>query len=200
MYTLYYISESLQISTLEVETLDQEIIIPENLHFIALRKGINFINEPHSCIDFTDLERLAIAQRLDDLNLFQNHPFRLKNSKFSPLCQIDPKPKLNFELVFSNESDEQPPVIIEDGNGNFIYSFPESGFVDLDFLDYYKYTLSAFSSNLHVQKKLELFINGAWILIYDNREFVNYSIAFTESIYPENATKIRLTIALTQPV
>lgn len=98
MYTLYYISESLQISTLEVETLDQEIIIPENLHFIALRKGINFINEPHECIDFTHLERLAIAQRLDDLNLFQNHPFRLKNSKLSPLCQMDPNFAMNFKL------------------------------------------------------------------------------------------------------
>lgn len=89
MYILYYVTENLQISFIEVETLDQEIIIPENLSFIALRKGINFINEPHQCIDFTHLERLSIAGRLDDINLFKESPFRLKNSKLSPLCQID---------------------------------------------------------------------------------------------------------------
>ena len=89
MYTLYYITESFQINTIEVLTLDTPVILPENLHFIALRKGIDFINHPSECISFTDLERLCIASRLDDLTILKNHPFRLKNSSLVALCQVD---------------------------------------------------------------------------------------------------------------
>lgn len=89
MYILYYISESMQINTIEVQTLDAPVILPENLHFIALRKGIDFIDHPSECISFTHLERLCISSRLDDLSEFQNHPFRLKNSLFIATCQVD---------------------------------------------------------------------------------------------------------------
>jgi hypothetical protein len=148
MYTLYYISESLQISTLEVEDLNTPVLIPENLTFIALRKGINFINEPHECINFTQLERLAIAGKLDDINIFKDYPFRKKNTLLLPLCQIDQYFAMNFRLgkgenflFFDFESNERgfevtelyndsqrlPHVesVIESSAGVFFYRFNE---------------------------------------------------------------------------
>lgn len=60
MYTLYYYNEAFNISTIEIETLTQPVRCPENLFFIALRKGKTFITEPHECIKFSPLERLYI--------------------------------------------------------------------------------------------------------------------------------------------
>lgn len=103
MYYLYYINETFQINCLEVISLDRPVLIPENLHFIALRKGIDFIDHPNECIAFNNLERLAIASRLDDLNEFSNHPWRIKNTYFTALCRVDPLPFINEINVYSSD-------------------------------------------------------------------------------------------------
>lgn len=137
MYILYYISESLQVSTIEVDSLDKPLLIPENLHFIALRKGINFIDEPHKCIDFTHIERLAMSKRLDDLNIFKEHPFRLKNSYLNPLCPIDgqnlPLKMMPLEIIseIHNQADPKPfyyPAFKITDNVNHVLL--DGGFVD----------------------------------------------------------------------
>lgn len=88
MYTLYYLNRNLQLDTLEVSNLDRNILIPEDLIFCNLRKGINFIKEPHECIDFTPLERLIISSEFNDTSLIKDGDYRKQNSYLSPLCLI----------------------------------------------------------------------------------------------------------------
>lgn len=89
MYILYYYNEALNISTIEVENLTQPIRCPENLFFIALRKGKTFIKEPAECIGFTDLERLFIRSFGISSFAFKNETqtnFRLQNSYLNAGC------------------------------------------------------------------------------------------------------------------
>lgn len=88
MYTLYYLNRNLQLDTLEVSNLDRNILIPEDLIFCNLRKGITFIKEPHECIDFTPLERLIISSEFNDTSLIKDGDYRKQNSYLSPLCLI----------------------------------------------------------------------------------------------------------------
>lgn len=118
MYTLYYINQLFQINTIEVQSLDIPLIIPEDLHFIALRKGINFINEPSECLAFTDLERLAISGRLDEITIFANHSFRKANTTFTALCQvdqngIDPQPNNSPFWTLQSYDIQQSEVLVK---------------------------------------------------------------------------------------
>lgn len=92
MYTLYYLNRNLQLGTIKAETLDAPILIPEDLIFCDLRKGINFIKEPHECIDFTDMERLIMQSEFNDMNLIKDADYRYQNTYLSPLCPIDGTP------------------------------------------------------------------------------------------------------------
>lgn len=103
MYTLYYLNRNLQIGTIKAETLDAPILIPEDLVFSDLRKGINFIKEPHECIAFTDIERLIMQSQFNDVELVKQADFRRANTYLTPLCSIDPvymafdfKPKIHI--------------------------------------------------------------------------------------------------------
>ncbi|WP_286968239.1 hypothetical protein [Flavobacterium sp. UBA4854] len=103
MYTLYYLNRNLQIGTIKADTLDAPILIPEDLVFSDLRKGINFIKEPHECIDFSDIERLFMQSEFNDINLVKEADYRLQNTYLTPLCPIDPtylnvdfKPKIHL--------------------------------------------------------------------------------------------------------
>ncbi|MEO6177292.1 MAG: hypothetical protein ABIP27_19210 [Flavobacterium circumlabens] len=94
MYTLYFINRNLQIGTIKAQSLDVPILIPEDLVFCNLRKGIHFIKEPHKCIDFTDTERLVMASEFSDVELLKDYDFRKQNTYLRPLCPID-LPSLN---------------------------------------------------------------------------------------------------------
>jgi hypothetical protein len=89
MYTLYYLNRNLQIGVINVDSLDVPVRIPEDLVFCNLRKGINFIKEPHECIDFTDVERLIMNSEFTDSTLLKEYDFRRQNTFLNPLCQID---------------------------------------------------------------------------------------------------------------
>ena len=92
MYTLYYLNRNYQLGTIKTPTLDVPILIPEDLVFCNLRKGINFIKEPHECIDFTDTERLIIVSEFTDTELLKDYDFRRQNTYLTPLCPIDSIP------------------------------------------------------------------------------------------------------------
>lgn len=89
MYILYYLNQNLSYGTIEVETLNEPILIPENLIFTDLRKGINFIKEPHSCCDFTHLERLIMQTDFFDMETIKIADFRKANTFLTPKCVID---------------------------------------------------------------------------------------------------------------
>lgn len=104
MYILYYLNQNYQIQTIETDTLDAPILIPENLIFTNLRKGINFIKEPHKCIDFTHLERLIMSSEFTDMETIKEGDFRRANTFLTPLCPID---QISFDFAptyWDNES------------------------------------------------------------------------------------------------
>lgn len=90
MYILYYLNRNLQLGTINVQSLDVPVLIPEDLIFCDLRKGISFIKEPHKCIGFTDLERLIMQSDFNDVSLIKDGDFRMQNTYLEPLCEIDP--------------------------------------------------------------------------------------------------------------
>ncbi|SHL40411.1 hypothetical protein [Flavobacterium chilense] len=94
MYVLYYLNRNLQLQTLEVDSLDIPLLIPEDLIFCNLRKGINFIKEPNACIDFTHLERLIISSEFTDMAMLKDNDFRTQNSYLTALCVVDIIPVL----------------------------------------------------------------------------------------------------------
>lgn len=96
MYTLYYLNSNLQIGTIKTKTLDAPILIPEDLVFCNLRKGIVFIKEPHKCIDFTDIERMIIASEFNDVSLLKDGDYRKQNTYLNPLCVIDKLEYIEF--------------------------------------------------------------------------------------------------------
>lgn len=89
MYTLYYLNRNYQLRTIITATLEVPIRIPEDLIFCNLRKGINFIKEPHKCIDFSDMERLIMASEFTDMSTLKDYDFRKQNTYLSPLCPIE---------------------------------------------------------------------------------------------------------------
>lgn len=101
MYILYYLNDNYQFGTIEVRNLDTPVLIPENLIFINLRNGINFIKEPHECIDFTHLERLIISTEFFDMETIKQSDFRKANTYLTPLCAIEPKV---LKIDFSNQT------------------------------------------------------------------------------------------------
>jgi len=101
MYTLYYLNRNYQTGTIKVRNLDAPVRIPEDLVFSNLRKGIEFIKEPHECIDFTDTERLIMASEFTDTQLLKESDFRKQNSYLSPLCAIEP---MILKIDFSNQA------------------------------------------------------------------------------------------------
>ncbi|BFM44932.1 hypothetical protein CFS9_35730 [Flavobacterium sp. CFS9] len=102
MYTLYYLNRNYQLGTIKASTLDAPILIPEDLVFCNLRKGINFIKEPHKCIDFTDIERLIISSEFTDTELLKDYDFRKQNTYLNPLCEIDTSAPLVLDRMFTS--------------------------------------------------------------------------------------------------
>jgi len=98
MYTLYYLNRNMQLGVIKKVSLDAPVLIPEDLIFCDLRKGIHFIKEPHECIDFTDIERLIMQSEFNDITLIKDGDYRKANTYLTPLCPIDPIP-----LVFAFE-------------------------------------------------------------------------------------------------
>nr|WP_294781349.1 hypothetical protein [uncultured Flavobacterium sp.] len=109
MYTLYYLNRNLQIHTIKVESLDVPLLIPEDLVFCDLRKDINFIKEPHKCIDFTDIERLFMQSEFNDINLIKEADYRRQNTYLTALCTID------IEYL---ELDFKPKIHLYEGSPN----------------------------------------------------------------------------------
>jgi hypothetical protein len=103
MYTLYYLNRNLQLQSMKVDDLDNPIRIPEDLVFCNLRKGINFIKEPHQCIDFTDTERLIMNSEFTDVKLLKEHDFRRENTYLTPLCQVDIPPMVLILYFIGND-------------------------------------------------------------------------------------------------
>ncbi|OCB78817.1 hypothetical protein [Flavobacterium crassostreae] len=125
MYILYYLNENLQLGTIERPTLDIPIVVPERLIFCALRKGINFIKEPHECLQLTHIERLIFNSEFTDISMLKTAYFRRENTLLTATCQIEPfpnlilsspylpasavnvdfsfRPKTDFNLFFSND-------------------------------------------------------------------------------------------------
>lgn len=89
MYTLYYLNRNLQLGVIKVDFLDMPISIPEDLVFCNMRKGINFVKEPHKCIDFTDFERLLMSSDFNDTSLIKDGDYRKQNTLLNPLCSIE---------------------------------------------------------------------------------------------------------------
>ena len=114
MYTLYYLNRNLQLGTIETYSLDSPILIPEDLVFCNLRKGINFIKEPHRCIDFTHAERLIMASEFTDMELVKDFDFRKQNTYLNPLCQID-----SYDIVLT---DSEVRYFNDEGN---VLIFPQ---------------------------------------------------------------------------
>jgi len=104
MYVLYYLNRNLQLGTIKTNSLDVPVRIPEDLVFCNLRKGINFIKEPHKCIDFTDTERLIMSSEFSDMSLLKEYDFRRENTYLTALCTIDPPLD---DIVFPDESQVQ---------------------------------------------------------------------------------------------
>lgn len=88
MYILYYLNDNYQFGTIEARNLDTPVLVPENLIFVNLRNGINFIKEPHKCIDFTHLERLIMSTEFFDMETIKQSDFRKANTFLTPLCPI----------------------------------------------------------------------------------------------------------------
>ena len=129
MYTLYYLNKNYQIGTIKVASLDEAIRIPEDLVFSNLRKGINFIKEPHVCIDFTDTERLVMASEFTDVQLLKESDFRKQNTYLTPLCPIDAIPlvldDVDFQKIYWNYPSEVN-VEISNDNINFgVYAYDQ---------------------------------------------------------------------------
>ncbi|OXA95981.1 hypothetical protein B0A75_18115 [Flavobacterium oncorhynchi] len=102
MYTLYYLNRNLQLGTIKADSLDVPILVPEDLIFCDLRKDINFIKEPHKCIDFTDIERLIIQSQFNDVSLIKEGDYRKQNTYLNPLCQIDINARLVLSQMFTS--------------------------------------------------------------------------------------------------
>lgn len=103
MYTLYYFNRNQQLGNLKVKNFDSPVLIPEDLVFTNLRKGINFIKEPHECIAFTDLERLFITSEFFDASLVKDAEFRRQNTYLETFCAVETKSFFNEEtLVMSH--------------------------------------------------------------------------------------------------
>jgi hypothetical protein len=112
MYTLYYVNENMNINTLQTESLDEPLRIPERLIFVALRRGINFIKEPNKCIAFTDFERLLMSSEFNDLNFVNESHYRKENTYLEPLCKID-YPLVLEEVLFDRAIWSYPfPVVV----------------------------------------------------------------------------------------
>lgn len=166
MYHLYYVTENLQIETLQIETLDDHIKIPQNLSFIAVRNGINFINEPSECLDFTPLERLSIAGKLDDISIFQNHTFRKANSFLKNLCKVDPYIKILGYFVppsFFNGTETIYPAPYIKVSTSLVNNTPIDFYVSFNNgVSYVKYPL-----NISTQQNIEVGSFDGYVKIKD---------------------------------
>ena len=121
MYTLYYLNKNLQIETMKVDSLDVPILVPEDLIFCDLRKGINFIKEPHACIAFTDIERLIIQSEFNDVSLIKEGDYRKQNSYLTPLCPIDGVPLVLDDVDFKKIYWNYPTQVNVEISNNKIY-------------------------------------------------------------------------------
>lgn len=137
MYTLYYLNKNLQHGVIKVPDLDAPVRIPEDLVFSNLRKGIEFIDEPHQCIQFTDMERLIMYSKFFDIELLKEDDFRKANTYLTSACEVD-----GFGILF--ESGEVPYYIFDEGNvlqfpvHDDLPNFNTDVFLSYDGLDYWK--------------------------------------------------------------
>ncbi|WP_291287330.1 hypothetical protein [Flavobacterium sp.] len=122
MYTLYYLNRNYQLGTIKTDTLDTPILIPEDLVFCNLRKGINFIKEPHKCIDFTDTERLIITSEFTDTQLLKDYDFRKQNTYLTPLCPIE-EPLILDSVTFASINWNYSTIVdVEDSRDNVTFA------------------------------------------------------------------------------
>lgn len=89
MYVIYFLNSNYVITTKEVETLNDPILLTENCIVTNIRKGINFIKEPHTCLQLTHLERLIIGTEIFDTEFIKEGDFRRANTYITSNCQID---------------------------------------------------------------------------------------------------------------
>nr|WP_294931278.1 hypothetical protein [uncultured Flavobacterium sp.] len=89
MYVLYYINENYALHTIEVENLNAPILLNEACIFTNIRKGIEFIKEPHQCLKLTDLERLIISTEFFDTSVIKQSDFRKAFTYLENVCQVD---------------------------------------------------------------------------------------------------------------
>ncbi len=87
-YTLYYLNQYYQIQTIEVSSLSEPILIPEDLIFTNIRKGVKFIKEPHSLIKLTHLERLIMSTEFFDMENIRESDFRKANTYLEILTPV----------------------------------------------------------------------------------------------------------------
>jgi hypothetical protein len=89
MYVLYYLNENYALQTIEVEHLNAPILLNEACIFTNIRKGTEFIKEPHECLQLTHLERLIISTEFFDTSAIKESDFRKAYTYLQPICQID---------------------------------------------------------------------------------------------------------------
>ncbi|MBF4491038.1 hypothetical protein IR010_00685 [Flavobacterium sp. MR2016-29] len=89
MYTLYYLNRNHQLGTISVSSMDEPILIPEDLVFCNFRSGVKFIKEPHECIGFNDMERLIMASEFTDIELLKHYDYRRQNTYLQASCTIE---------------------------------------------------------------------------------------------------------------
>ncbi|MEO8534815.1 MAG: hypothetical protein ABI441_13745 [Flavobacterium sp.] len=88
-YTIYFLNDNYQITTKEVPTLNDNILLTENCIVTNIRFGIHFIKEPHKCLQLTDLERLIISTEFWDTEIVKEGDFRRANTHLTANCIID---------------------------------------------------------------------------------------------------------------
>lgn len=126
MYTLYYLNRNLQLGTIKVPHLNERVLIPEDLVFCNLRKGINFIKEPDACIAFTDTERLIMNSEFTDMELLKQFDYRRQNTYLDIMCQVD----MDFPYV---DPDALPYIVaFSGGKLHFNMPMPAGGIYELE--------------------------------------------------------------------
>lgn len=139
MYTLYYLNRNLQLGAIKTDSLDVPVLIPEDLVFCNLRKDINFIKEPHKCIDFTDFERLLMMSEFNDVALIKDGDYRKQNSYLVRLCPIDGTPLILDSVTFASINWNYPTIVdVEESVDNVTFTVYEADLINTAINDNYR--------------------------------------------------------------
>jgi hypothetical protein len=111
-YTLAYVNKNMDLHFIENVNLDVCISIPEDLIFVACRRGEETIFDPKGVIAFTPLERLIIGLRGSfDLGFVKDSDYRKQNSKMCPIL-IEETPSLDFQRIIYGRAEWNYPTPI----------------------------------------------------------------------------------------